>query len=247
MKTELITRLNELYKVKGDFKVYFKAENGIKDIVRIGMGRNGVMVMAKNSKTKGYTLNEYTCDNVIDIEPIREKPIETIWLNSIDKAINLLNKSNLWVDLKNNIILAKEIGFDTLNKAYSIYNEYNSDLTYDESKKQRIERIKALEPRLMLKDDIINTNILWYLANPLKIKKMNFGSQKDKEFYYHQIATAIQNKTKYSTPMFKLNYDISFEYDGTNKAWYSEEFRGCGNGHYYLALSEEYALFYEDD
>jgi hypothetical protein len=43
-------------------------------------------------------------------------------------------------------------------------------------------------------------------------------------------------------------YDASFSYNPKlNKAWYSEEFRGCGNGHYYVALNSTHCLFVEDD
>lgn len=46
----------------------------------------------------------------------------------------------------------------------------------------------------------------------------------------------------------RVNYDVSFEYNAEkNKAWYSEEYRNCGNGHYYLAIDCNTALFYEDD
>ena len=40
----------------------------------------------------------------------------------------------------------------------------------------------------------------------------------------------------------------TFEYEpDKNKAWYSEEYRGCGNGHYYIALNSSMALFCEND
>ena len=40
----------------------------------------------------------------------------------------------------------------------------------------------------------------------------------------------------------------TFEYKADkNKAWYSEEYRGCGNGHYYIAIDENTALFIEND
>ena len=29
--------------------------------------------------------------------------------------------------------------------------------------------------------------------------------------------------------------------------WYSKEFKGCGNGHYYLALDATHTIFVEDD
>ena len=46
----------------------------------------------------------------------------------------------------------------------------------------------------------------------------------------------------------KTSYDVSFQLKAKErKAWYSEEYRGCGNGHYYLALNHSCALFYEHD
>lgn len=43
-------------------------------------------------------------------------------------------------------------------------------------------------------------------------------------------------------------YDVSFSYDPEKKkAWYSEEYRGCGNGYYYIALNRTHALFVEKD
>ena len=45
-------------------------------------------------------------------------------------------------------------------------------------------------------------------------------------------------------------YDNSVEianHDGEKLAWYSEEYRNCGNGHYYLMFDATHAIFYEDD
>jgi len=47
------------------------------------------------------------------------------------------------------------------------------------------------------------------------------------------------------------NYDYSVEgrlcEDGIYRAWLSAEYKGCGNGHYYLLISAERAIFAEDD
>lgn len=37
------------------------------------------------------------------------------------------------------------------------------------------------------------------------------------------------------------------ENEGIKRAWYSEEYRNCGNGHYYLMFDATHAIFYEDD
>ena len=50
---------------------------------------------------------------------------------------------------------------------------------------------------------------------------------------------------------WRKGYDNSIEFrlcdDGKKRGWYSEEFKNCGNGHYYLALDERRAIFCEDD
>ena len=78
-------------------------------------------------------------------------------------------------------------------------------------------------------------------------KSMFFGKGQN-DYYKGQIKQALQDKTAYYTGRISLNYDVSFQYKPeTQQAWYSEEYRNCGNGHYYLALDESAALFYEDD
>lgn len=89
------------------------------------------------------------------------------------------------------------------------------------------------------------------LQDNLKIKKMLFhkGSYNSgtTKMILQNIAEAINTKTKYNYKGFN-GYDVSFEYNPeTNKAWYSEEYVGCANGHYYLALNRTHAVFYETD
>lgn len=87
--------------------------------------------------------------------------------------------------------------------------------------------------------------------NP-KIKKMCFHkgrwNAQDTEHILNSIAEAIDNKVNYRSPRCDNGYDVSFEYvaDG-RKAWYSEEYRNCGNGHYYIALNRTHAIYWEKD
>jgi len=112
-------------------------------------------------------------------------------------------------------------------------------------------KIKEIEPKLIkiskeTGEEYYNTIILQQLIYPLKIKKMNFDkySNGDKS---ERIERAMQKRTQISI-RGRTSYDISFEYDPEkNMAWYSEEYRDCGNGHYYLALNNKYAVFWEDD
>lgn len=90
----------------------------------------------------------------------------------------------------------------------------------------------------------------WFLIDS-KIKKMTFHKGKEykgiTESILEEIKASMKNKIPYSVKG-KNGYDVSFQYDPkSQKAWYSEEYKNCGNGHYYLALNDRYAIFYEDD
>ena len=100
-------------------------------------------------------------------------------------------------------------------------------------------------PFLFDENGYIDTDYVYDLSDP-KFKSMYFGYSN--KFYKNEIAKALSEKRKYSTGRVVVSYDNSFEYNPEkNKAWYSEEYRGCGNGHYYLALDGNTAVFYEND
>lgn len=85
-----------------------------------------------------------------------------------------------------------------------------------------------------------------YAIYEFDTKAMYFGKMWN-ETEKEQIAEVLANKEKYSV-RHQAGYDVSFSYNPKlNKAWYSEEYRGCGNGHYYIAIDATTALYVEDD
>lgn len=64
------------------------------------------------------------------------------------------------------------------------------------------------------------------------------------------VADAIKNKRNYRT-FWRNDYDNSIEValgdDGKMRGWYSEEYKDCGNGHYYVLFDAKHAIYYEDD
>jgi hypothetical protein len=244
---------NKARQILGDnrlTKVYVVTRDGKKDIRRIAKGINGdILLMMHNSKRSGSFL--WTQSWIKDIIPINKKEIkiEDQWLKQINKAINILENSGLWVDYLNDLKIAKDIGFEKINKAEKIYWETIEGLGYDENKKTNIEKIKEIDDRLICNNEgniSPKTNILFYLSRVLKIKKMNFGLHNARILL--EIKNALQDKKYYHSGTCQCRYDVSFEYNpNTNKAWYSEEYKNCGNGHYYLALNDTHAMYYEDD
>lgn len=80
------------------------------------------------------------------------------------------------------------------------------------------------------------------------MKKMYFGNTFEGEMQKKSLHTAMEAHKDYYTGRVCAGYDVSAEYKAKErKGWYSEEYRNCGNGHYYLMLDKDYAVFYEDD
>jgi hypothetical protein len=80
------------------------------------------------------------------------------------------------------------------------------------------------------------------------IKTMNFDKY-DREFQKKLLAENIANKVNMSHRWvngYDNSYEVRFDSDYP-RGWYSEEFRGCGNGHYYFLLDNCHAIFGEDD
>lgn len=214
---------------------------------RIGRTAEGsILIMANRSRRRGYYLSSNLTD-LKDIQAIEQKPISEKWLKSIDKAIKILSISGLWLNVLEELKTAKNIGYEKLQKARIIDNTtYKED--YNENKKEQLNKLKELDIRFFKINEegqeVFNYNF-WNYTYPLKIKKMYFGKWNNNE-KLKQIEQALKDKNKIHISG-QNGYDVSFDYDGLNKAWYSEEYKNCGNGHYYLALSNKYALFYEDD
>lgn len=240
----------------GNRQVTFVMSNGEKVKQRLGRASDGrIIYMKKGSNRRGYFLNDYCSDysevQLVDIVPIISKTtIADSWRKSIDKAITLLTNSGLWSDILVDLKLARDIGFDNIRKAYDTTNmKFVED--YYENQSEITKRIKDIDARLVKTNsetgkDYYDTGILWQMAHPLKIKKMNFGK--------YQTANRLQEIKEALVKKEKIHlagdngYDVSFEYNPEkNMAWYSEEYRGCGNGHYYIALSDTHAVFWEDD
>ena len=71
----------------------------------------------------------------------------------------------------------------------------------------------------------------------------------DRNEIREQVKQCIEKGERY-THRWEKGYDNSIEFGvhgGRKCGWYSTEYRGCGNGHYYLALDERHAIYMETD
>jgi len=202
-----------------------------------------ICVLRKGSRRYGYILPY----NVARIDLINEKKKapEVVWRESWEKVANRLDRSGLWGDMLVDVRTALGVGYEKLQAAHAVY--WQNDATTE----SRVRDITAIDPRLIKSSPETgqpypDTSILYYMVRPAKVKKMWFGKYRTEDTLA-EIALAMKNRVEYKT--FEVaGYDVSFHYVPERlQAWYSEEYRDCGNGHYYLALDATHALFYEDD
>lgn len=220
--------------------------------VQKSYSRSDLFVLARGKKCYGTYLEDYvrrsnfTFFNVV--KPKKEKSINAKWLFQMSSIKSRLEASGLWENLLKEVNIAIEVGLDDLKLASDAYWLDHKDLTMEQSRAKNSELVKAIDPRLIREDGGVNTNIVWPYSHLQKIKKMRFEKYTESNNRkMAEVKTILENKQK-GFVSGRVNYDIHFEYNPEiNKAFYSEEFKDCGNGHYYLALDATHALFSEDD
>lgn len=211
-------------------------------------------VFLKGRRSRGWRYNIEDFFKCYDMIIPTDEDVEKKWHKKIKSVINALEKSGLWSDIKEKY---KNLYKMTYSDKILINDLYWSmpfccPDTPDEEIFQYNEKMSVFidkYPFLFSSKNnrgliCINTFYIWEMSE-VKTKSMYFGWQN--KLFKEQIQNALTNKEKI-TKQARVNYDVTFEYDpDKNKAWYSEEYRGCGNGHYYIALNSSMALFCEND
>lgn len=197
----------------------------------------------------GYRFTKHTLNGVASllIPDKRDTLPEVIWRRGWEKVLARLQASGLFADTyAKEVATALAVGYEKIRQAYKVY--WTASLEADDN--VTTNSIRAIDPRLIkVLDDgreVPDTGVIWYMKEPPKVKKMYFGKY-DNEHSLAKIAQAMENKTPLNI-YERANYDVSFQYSpDQGRAWYSEEYKNAGNGHYYLALDATHAIFYEDD
>ncbi len=157
------------------------------------------------------------------------------------RLIAILTESGLWANILKNLKDALAIDYETLCK---------------------MER-PPLESSLM--DSVVRWNVKQMNFRPRNTFKEE--ANRSNQHTLQEIHCALaSSKTQFKVRVEGQSYDVSFSYnaaplgepmwkeypddtkgDGVRRGWYSEEYRGCANGHYYLAINDTHAIYYEDD
>ena len=218
-------------------RVRVTCSNGNKYIKRLFIARDGfVCECMKFSRGQGYIVpydvytNEWVSMAKVGASASVDK-VKRMKKRATD-AYKMLSESGLWPDIKREIEEFLKLSDEDIKKdfvemgVYALYQakKYDWYATYQVFGE-------------FLKDKC------W--------KSISFDKwDTSKQLVLTNVQNAISLKRDFSH-RWRNNYDnsleVKFNKDGIGRAWYSEEYKNCGNGHYYLLFDYKHAIFYEDD
>jgi len=244
---EIQEQANKLFN-EGHKRVTVSFPDGEKRNLRLFSDRTeGLCYIIPGKRRRGYPFSSYYLHPTpISIRPIVSiKPEYKKWEDGWKKVRAKLVVSGLWNDIVEEIDIALNLGYDTMLEASREYwDNYNDE--------DKVEKFVAKYPTLASKNeegkDYIRCSTVWNYSKLPRVKKMRFSLRNDiNDSILQQIKIAMDSKKDYDTGG-RTAYDVSFHYDAAkNLATYSEEFKGYGNGHYYISLDATHSLFVEDD
>ena len=199
-------------------------------------------------RKKRYGKRYQTIDEFLywhsDIHTEKEKTAK-LWKTKTKHIANRLEKSGLWPELQIVFRNLQTMQYEDWEKL----SEYRWDNQTDISTDPQFPIWKNQYPFLFVtdKNGIISLDTKYFHDYCRAVTKpMYFGY--NNKHYKEEIKQHLFHKNEYQIFRLPVGYDVSFEYHPKEKkAWYSEEYKGCGNGHYYIALDHSTALHIEDD
>jgi hypothetical protein len=190
---------------------------------------NDICEFAYRSRTKGRMMS---LRGIVSVQPILVTSDTRIrkCRNNLKNVIKYLTASGFWTPMLNGAKYFLNLTDEEL-LALCDYDHYHKVM-----------------------NELRDNDIKWFGSDSFStlfhkpIKTMNFDKY-DREFQKKRLAEKIANKVNTSHRWvngYDNSYEVRFDSDYP-QAWYSEEFRGCCNGHYYYLLDNCHAIFGEDD
>jgi hypothetical protein len=212
---------------------------------------NNIFVYAPKKKRYGWrlTIREFVSTYKplpVPSEEVKLAREERGWKKRIQNVINALEESGLWPHIK---VKYQNLITVSLAEKHRIHDEYWNYTYKDPAYDDFVARVKQQYPFMVYQNqegkDLLDTFYIWEMSE-CRTKSMYFGKYSNTEVK-NEIAQAIKAQ-RHHTYYCRTNYDIRFEYVPERQAaYYSEEYKDCGNGHYYLAVNHTMALFCEND
>ena len=205
--------------------------DGEKMVMRLFVSASNVICEYKHkSKSYGYRIPYSDVTLWVSIKPIDNTTDFVKVKNFLTNVVKYLSASGLWENIKNDYALILAQGDDYLKHVLS--------LDWEEQKDYLTDTIGVTSFHV---DSIIS-------SARKGIVSINYDRW-DRNEIREQVKQCIEKGERY-THRWEKGYDNSIEFGvhgGRKCGWYSTEYRGCANGHYYLALDERHAIFSETD
>ena len=223
-------------------KYRVKLLNGKTKIVRLWSYYGSPCIIGKGRKHYGHYLGSYynETDEWVSIKEINSGDVDfkKRIIKRAKDAQKMLEASGLWGDIK------KEID-DFLNLPDEKIEEFVNDATSDFYENIYVKLYEPDNKYPWLHSYQIFES---FLRNRCW-KSPNFGrfNQTEKNLLKEKYENKENIRLKWRNG-YDNSIEISFDRkDNISRGWYSEEYKDCGNGHYYLLFDLTHAIFYEDD
>jgi len=227
MNNEEYKELKDVVKKNGLSKVVLTLKDGKKKVRRLSVTISGeLIVMKKRRRYYGYPIIKDYFDDAVKVEILKKE-----------------RKSDV------------EWYIEDLLKWKRYVLKYHVDGVWDSLKKQAESITDANLILLKLCNDEIDSHYAaWERAGEIGLPKIEgFKTTTLKSArcpYLEEIKKAFEEKRSFNYH-WRGSYDYSAEgkkdTSGEFNAWFSMEYKGRGNGHYYLLLNGMHAVFAEDD
>src|SRR5574344_591446 len=222
----------------------------------------------KNSRTRGMAVSNDDITNIESVVAFNGslKSKEEVFANNCEKVITYLTKSGFWSDILADLIIIKNnVGYANFMHEYedaereeeNFHKELmekmengtskgmvyeNGKAVFDYTPSYDINALRHLTAKYGLKNTYDEFDSLF---SPKAIRTIKYPKY-DKEFA--SVITDAYQKYAKEGKLYRTTYNngyvITLTYgnanDNTKKAWYSEEFKNCGNGYYYLLLDDKH-------
>ena len=215
--------------------------NGGSKVVRLWKTDDGrIAIMSKGRRKFGHELSIWYdhYDEWTDLRLVEHKEFDYYkrFVKRASDALEMLNNSGLWPDIRKSIehffSLTEEERKELVNDIVTDSYEKFYKQTWDNGKYAWVSCHQVFES---FKNKNCWKSIAW--------------SRWERNRMSEEVADCIKNGKKFHrrwTNGYDNTLDVEVN-DGVMRAWYSEEYRNCGNGHYYLMFDATHAIFYEDD
>lgn len=227
---------NDVYNtISRKIEKYVYVSEGKKHEVRLFISKeNYICVAIKGSRKYGYVVSVSEMDkwdSLTKVNKGNKTDLVKRMRKRAESGIEMLNESGLWVEIKKELMKFLDLSDDDIRRDFidgDIYETYRTK-----------------------KYDWLNSYQVFFALKSKKCwKNPSFGKyDSSKDSIINSVKRAIGEK-KPIRFAWRNVYDNTLEIINDNdiyRGFYSEEFKGCGNGHYYLLFDATHAIFYEDD